>query len=147
LSLIRFKDVSHYYGAAAAVNDLSFEIEDQKITAIIGKSGSGKSTLLQIINGLIKPSKGEVIVFGKSLDHKNIHKARLKIGYSVQGTGLFPHMTVYQAVSSSVLGYAAQFYSTRQFFCLMKLLQRLILKPKMKFTMNCLICRKPNQGR
>jgi osmoprotectant transport system ATP-binding protein len=99
LSLIRFKNVSHYYGTSAAVQDLSFEIEDQKITAIIGKSGSGKSTLLQIINGLIKPSKGEVIVFGKNLDHKNIHKARLKIGYSVQGTGLFPHMTVYNNIA------------------------------------------------
>lgn len=99
MSLIQFEKVSHYYGNAAAINNLSFEIEDLKITAIIGKSGSGKSTLLQIINGLIKPSKGEVIVFGKSLDYSNINKTRLKIGYSVQGTGLFPHMTVYNNIA------------------------------------------------
>ncbi len=99
MSLIQFKNVSHYYGTAVAINNLSFDIEDFKITAIIGKSGSGKSTLLQIINGLIKPSKGEGFVFGKPLDYYNINKTRLKIGYSVQGTGLFPHMTVYNNIA------------------------------------------------
>ncbi len=99
MSLVQFKNVSHYYGSYAAINDLSFEIEDLKITAIIGKSGSGKSTLLQVINGLIKPSKGELTIFGKPIDYYNIIKARLKIGYSVQGTGLFPHMTVYNNIA------------------------------------------------
>ncbi|MEO8514615.1 MAG: ATP-binding cassette domain-containing protein [Ignavibacteria bacterium] len=99
MSLIQFNNVSHNYGAAVAINNLSFEIEDLKITVIIGKSGSGKSTLLQIINGLIKPDKGEVIVFGKPLDYSYITKTRLKIGYSVQGTGLFPHMTVYNNIA------------------------------------------------
>jgi len=84
------------------VKDLSFEIEDKKITAIIGKSGSGKSTLLQIINGLIKPTGGSVYVFGNPLDYSNIYKTRLKIGYSVQGTGLFPHMSIYNNIA--VLG-------------------------------------------
>ncbi|NOS86484.1 MAG: ATP-binding cassette domain-containing protein [Ignavibacteria bacterium] len=99
MSLIQFKNVSHYYGKEPAVKGLTFEIEDQKITAIIGKSGSGKSTLLQVINGLIEPSKGEVFVFGELLDYSNINKTRLKIGYSVQGTGLFPHMTVYNNIA------------------------------------------------
>lgn len=99
MSLIQFKNVSHYYGKVPAVKRLSFEIEDQKITAIIGKSGSGKSTLLQLINGLIKPSGGEVYVFGTPLDYSKINKTRLKIGYSVQGTGLFPHMTVYNNIA------------------------------------------------
>lgn len=99
MSLIRFKNVTHNYGSTVAINDLSFEIDDLKITAIIGKSGSGKSTLLQVINGLIKPSIGEVIVFSKPLDFNNITKTRLKIGYSVQGTGLFPHMTVYNNIA------------------------------------------------
>lgn len=99
MSLIQFKNVSHYYGGMAAVRDLSFEIEDKKITAIIGKSGSGKSTLLQIINGLIKPSRGGVEIFGSPLDYSNIYKTRLKVGYSVQGTGLFPHMTIYNNIA------------------------------------------------
>ncbi len=99
MALIEFQTVSHYYDNISAIDNLSFEIEDLKITAIIGKSGSGKSTLLQIINGLIKPAKGKVIVFGKPLDYYKINKTRLKIGYSVQGTGLFPHMTVYNNIA------------------------------------------------
>ena len=99
MPLIEFQNVSHFYGKVSAIDDLSFDIEDKKITAIIGKSGSGKSTLLQIINGLIKPSKGEVLVFDKKLNYEHINKTRLKIGYSVQGTGLFPHMTVYNNIA------------------------------------------------
>ena len=99
MSLIKFENVSHYYGGVSAVKDLSFDIEDLKITAIIGKSGSGKSTLLQIINGLIKPSSGSVTVFGSRLDYSQINKTRLQIGYSVQGAGLFPHMTVYNNIA------------------------------------------------
>lgn len=99
MSLIQFDSVSHYYNSTRALENLSFEIDDFKITAIIGRSGSGKSTLLQIINGLIKPSTGKILVFGNPLDYDEITKTRLKIGYSVQGTGLFPHMTVYSNIS------------------------------------------------
>lgn len=99
MSLIKFDSVSHYYNNIAALAGVSFSVEDNKITAIIGRSGSGKSTLLQIINGLIHPSEGIVEVFGTRLSYSKINQARLKIGYSVQGTGLFPHMTVYNNIS------------------------------------------------
>jgi osmoprotectant transport system ATP-binding protein len=99
MSLIRFDNISHYYNETQALKGLTFEIEDKKITAIIGKSGSGKSTLLQIINGLVKPSSGTAEVFDSKLDYSKINEIRLKIGYSVQGTGLFPHMTVYDNIS------------------------------------------------
>jgi osmoprotectant transport system ATP-binding protein len=80
------------------LNDISFFIEENIITAVIGRSGGGKSTLLQIINGLIKPTSGEVYVYGDKLDYDNINELRLNIGYSVQGTGLFPHMTAYENI-------------------------------------------------
>ena len=99
MNLIQFEKVSHFYNNKAALKDLSFEIEDKKITAIIGKSGSGKSTLLQIINGLIRPTKGIVKVFGSALDYDRLIELRRKIGYSVQGTGLFPHMSIYRNIS------------------------------------------------
>jgi osmoprotectant transport system ATP-binding protein len=99
MSLIQFDNVSHYYKDTCALDNLTFEIDDHKITAIIGKSGSGKSTLLQIINGLVKPLTGSVFVFGEKLKYNDINKTRLRIGYSVQGTGLFPHMTVYNNIS------------------------------------------------
>jgi osmoprotectant transport system ATP-binding protein len=99
MGLVSFKNVSHKYNGVAALSSLTFDIEDHKITAIIGRSGSGKSTLLQIINGLIKPTQGDVLIFNNKIDYKNINETRLKIGYSVQGTGLFPHMTVYENIS------------------------------------------------
>lgn len=99
MSNIIFNNISHFYGSKVAVKGLSFEFEDGKITAILGKSGSGKSTLLQIINGLIKPSEGNVSIFGEKLNYKELSKVRLKIGYSVQGTGLFPHMSIYDNIT------------------------------------------------
>jgi osmoprotectant transport system ATP-binding protein len=99
MSLITFRNVSHDYGGHRALDSVSFVIADKKITVILGKSGSGKSTILQVINGLIIPSSGEVNVFGEPLNYKQIVRTRLKIGYSVQGTGLFPHMTVYNNIA------------------------------------------------
>lgn len=96
---VKFEHVSRYYGEKAAVKDVSFDIEDNIVTAIIGKSGSGKSTILQMINGLVRPSSGKIFLFDKELDYNIIIETRLKIGYSVQGTGLFPHMTVYENIA------------------------------------------------
>ncbi|HJY65021.1 MAG TPA: ATP-binding cassette domain-containing protein [Ignavibacteria bacterium] len=99
MSVIRFDNVSHKYNGTYALSEVSFDIAENKITAIIGRSGSGKSTILQIINGLIKPTDGIVNVFDNALNYDKINETRLKIGYSVQGTGLFPHMTVYENLS------------------------------------------------
>lgn len=99
MSKIKFNNVTHEYQGVNALNNISFELIEDKITAIIGKSGSGKSTLLQIINGLIIPTNGDVYVYGEKLNYNKINEIRLKIGYSVQGTGLFPHMTVYDNIA------------------------------------------------
>jgi len=99
MSIIRFENVSHSYKNFGALNNISFDLNENIITAIIGRSGGGKSTILQIINGLIKPSSGNVIVFNKPIDYNCINETRLMIGYSVQGTGLFPHMSVYENIS------------------------------------------------
>lgn len=94
MSMIRFNSVSHKYNSTFALRDVSFDIRKDMITAIVGRSGGGKSTILQVMNGLIKPTSGSVTVFDESLDYAGINQIRLKMGYSVQGTGLFPHMTV-----------------------------------------------------
>ena len=99
MSRILFKNVTHIYGNVNALDNINCEFEERKITSVIGKSGSGKSTLLQLINGLQKPSAGTVSVFGSPLNYGKITKTRLKIGYSVQGTGLFPHMNIYDNIS------------------------------------------------
>lgn len=82
------------YGTTTVVQDVTVAFADLATTAIIGSSGSGKSTLLQLINGLVRPSAGAVFVFGQLINYRGLPELRRQIGYAVQGTGLFPHMTV-----------------------------------------------------
>lgn len=63
------------------------------VTALIGASGCGKSTLLKLCNGLVTPDSGEVRVFGEALDYRRLGAVRRRMGYAVQGTALFPHLT------------------------------------------------------
>ncbi len=94
MSSITFKRVSKSYGRRTILNNLSFTFPEKSTTAVIGPSGSGKSTLLQIINGLVRPEQGELFLFGERLNYARLPQLRRKIGYALQGTGLFPHLTV-----------------------------------------------------
>ncbi len=96
---IVFKNLSHSYEKRRVLKDINLSFDNEKISVILGKSGSGKSTLLQMINGLIRPSEGVVEIFGESVNYDNIFSLRRSIGYSVQGTGLFPHLTVYENIA------------------------------------------------
>jgi osmoprotectant transport system ATP-binding protein len=96
---IRFQNVSQFFGEQKILDDINLDIDENKITVIIGKTGAGKSTLLKMVNGLVKPSSGKVFVYGNEIDYDKLSELRLKIGYSVQGTGLFPHMTAYENIS------------------------------------------------
>lgn len=89
-----FQNVSKSYGKEAALKDVTVTFVDGVTTAVVGPSGSGKSTLLQLINGLVRPSSGTVHVHGKPIDYDRLPQLRRQIGYAVQGTGLFPHLTV-----------------------------------------------------
>jgi osmoprotectant transport system ATP-binding protein len=104
---IVLKGVSKSYGAEAALRDVDVEFADGVTTAVVGPSGSGKSTLLQLINGLVRPSAGAVHVFGKPIDYDELPVLRRKIGYAVQGTGLFPHLTVERNITllASLVGW------------------------------------------
>jgi len=90
---IVLEDVSKSYGAETALAGVSLAFEDGVTTAVVGRSGGGKSTLLQSINGLVRPDRGGVRVFGETIDYGDLPRLRRRIGYAVQGTGLFPHMT------------------------------------------------------
>ncbi len=96
---IDFNNISHSYGAREVLHEVNLAFESEIISAIIGRSGSGKSTLLQMINGLIRPVSGRISLFGKPLDYTKIIDIRRRIGYSVQGTGLFPHLTVFENIT------------------------------------------------
>ena len=77
-----------------AVNNINIEIPEGKICIFIGPSGCGKTTTLRMINGLIKPSGGAVYIGNENVTDQDQVLLRRKIGYVIQGTGLFPHMTI-----------------------------------------------------
>ena len=93
MAQVALSRVTKSYGEQRALHEVSLEFEDHVTTAVVGISGSGKSTLLQTINGLIRPESGEVRVLGQRIDYDRLPELRLRIGYAVQGTGLFPHIT------------------------------------------------------
>ena len=96
---IELRNVFQTYATQTVLTDISHTFATNSVTALLGKSGSGKSTLLQIVNGMIKPSKGKVIIFGKAFDYDVANKIRLNIGYVVQQVGLFPHLNLFQNIS------------------------------------------------
>ena len=100
INTIALQNVSQTYQQNKEVlSNITLAFSTANVTALLGKSGSGKSTLLQLINGMLKPSKGEVVVFGNTFDYRRANKIRLNIGYVVQQVGLFPHLNVYKNIS------------------------------------------------
>lgn len=91
---VRLDRVTKRFDDYLALADVSVAIGSDCVTAIIGESGSGKSTLLQMINGLLRPDSGAVSVLDKTVDYDALAQLRQRIGYAVQGIGLFPHLTV-----------------------------------------------------
>src|SRR5947209_3286598 len=112
---IFFQDVSKTYGKEPALDGVTIEFADGVTTAVVGPSGSGKSTLLQLINGLVRPSSGTVHVRGKPIDYNRLPELRRQIGYAVQGTGLFPHLTVERNITllARLVGWKTERIHTR----------------------------------
>ncbi|MBB5055694.1 osmoprotectant transport system ATP-binding protein [Granulicella aggregans] len=76
------------------LRDISLRLEAGTTTALLGRSGSGKTTLLRMVNGLVSPTLGEVLVQQNAVSQSNLDTLRRSIGYVIQEEGLFPHMTV-----------------------------------------------------
>ena len=92
--IIEYKNIGKSYDGKWVVRNFNLSINEGDFVCIVGTSGSGKTTLLKMINGLIKPDEGEVMISGKNILNEDIISLRRKIGYAIQGNGLFPHMTV-----------------------------------------------------
>jgi osmoprotectant transport system ATP-binding protein len=88
-----------YPGGAVGVAGVSLEIAGGSFVALVGASGSGKSTLLKMINRLIAPSAGRVLIGGADVTGEATHILRRRIGYVFQNIGLFPHMTVAENIA------------------------------------------------
>ena len=81
------------------LNDISLQLEAGTTTALLGRSGSGKTTLLRTVNGLVMPTGGSVRVSDKDVVGADLIKLRRGIGYVIQETGLYPHMTIERNVA------------------------------------------------
>ncbi|MES0868402.1 ABC transporter ATP-binding protein [Pseudovibrio sp. SCP19] len=92
--MIEIDNITKIYEGRSAVDAVSMTIESATITAIVGTSGSGKSTLLRMINRLVEPTSGEVRINGEPTTGMAKNALRRRIGYAIQGHGLFPHHTV-----------------------------------------------------
>ncbi|KOF57233.1 MULTISPECIES: betaine/proline/choline family ABC transporter ATP-binding protein [Clostridium] len=92
--MIEFKNVCKSIGGKPIIKNVNITINDGEFITFIGPSGCGKTTTLKMINRLIKQSSGEILINGNRIEDENIIKLRRNIGYVIQQTGLFPHMTV-----------------------------------------------------
>ena len=91
-------DVTYRLNRRHLVDKLNFKVFQGEVLVLLGRSGSGKTTTMKLINNLLTPSSGEVIVMGKPTTQWNPIQLRRKIGYVIQEIGLFPHFTVEQNV-------------------------------------------------
>ena len=94
IDVIEFKNIYKSFKEKHVLEDISFTINDGEFVCIIGPSGCGKTTALKMVNKLIRPTKGTILVNGKDISQENEIDLRRNIGYVIQQTGLFPHMTV-----------------------------------------------------
>ena len=99
--MIQIENLCKRYGENTVVDDVSMVIEPRTITTIVGTSGSGKSTLLRMINRLVEPTSGRVLIDGNDTTAEPAHLLRRRIGYAIQGLGLFPHRSVAASVTPS----------------------------------------------
>lgn len=97
--IIEFEGICKSYGDKEILKNLNLCIDKGEFLTIIGSSGCGKTTLLKLVNGLIIPDKGRVLVYGEDISKISKTELRRRIGYVIQEVGLFPHMNVRKNIS------------------------------------------------
>jgi osmoprotectant transport system ATP-binding protein len=108
--MIEVQRLTKLFGNTPAVREVSFSVSAGTLLVLVGGSGSGKTTTLKMINRLIEPTSGTVLIEGQDVSALTGHVLRRGIGYVFQKVGLFPHMTVQQnaAMPLSLLGWDAE---------------------------------------
>jgi osmoprotectant transport system ATP-binding protein len=92
--IVEFREVGYMIGDAKILGDLNFTISKGEVLVLLGESGCGKTTTLKLINRLIEPTRGEILVDSRSTTDWDAIGLRRHIGYVLQDGGLFPHFTV-----------------------------------------------------
>lgn len=94
MTAIEYREIGMAYGDKRVIENFNLSIEQGEFVTIIGSSGCGKTTILKMVNGLVMPTQGEIFVAGRSTKEVDLTQLRRNIGYAIQGSILFPHMTV-----------------------------------------------------
>jgi osmoprotectant transport system ATP-binding protein len=94
MALVEFRNVSFEIGANRILSDISLTVEVGETLVLLGRSGSGKSTALKLTNGMLFPTRGQVLVDGRPTVEWDPIRLKRRIGYVIQEVGLFPHFTV-----------------------------------------------------
>jgi osmoprotectant transport system ATP-binding protein len=97
--MIRVENLTKQYGPVKAVNDINFEVAEGENLILLGTSGCGKTTTLKMINRLIEPTSGKILINGEEVTHQPPELLRRNIGYVLQNNGLFPHYTIAENIS------------------------------------------------
>jgi osmoprotectant transport system ATP-binding protein len=110
--MIRLENLTKRFpgGGAPAVDDLTLDIPEGEIVILVGPSGCGKTTTMKMINRIIEPTSGRIILDGEDVTRADPDKLRRRIGYVIQQIGLFPHMTIAANVATvpKLLGWDAK---------------------------------------
>jgi len=106
---VEFRDVTKRYADQVAVDGLSLTVPAGKVCILVGPSGSGKTTSLKMVNRLIEPTSGAILIDGTDVLHGDPVQLRRRIGYVIQQVGLFPHQTIEENVGTvpRLLGWTA----------------------------------------
>ena len=99
MSVISLKNITAAYGNKDVLMHFNLEIARGEFVMLIGPSGCGKTTALKLMNGLLRPKEGSVVVNGNDLSRTDLTALRRNLGYVVQETGLFPHLTIEKNIS------------------------------------------------
>lgn len=113
--MIEFKSISKQYHDELALNDINLTVQSHEFFVMVGPSGSGKTTLLKMVNRLVVPSSGAVLIDGENVADMDLQNLRRHMGYVLQSSALFPNMTVMQnaAVQLEALGWGKVDIKTR----------------------------------
>lgn len=96
---IEFRNIKKAYGDNVVLEGFNLSVDQGDFVTIIGSSGCGKTTVLKMINGLMEPTEGEILIEGESIENKDLIQLRRNVGYAIQGSVLFPHMTVEENIA------------------------------------------------
>lgn len=97
--IIEFEHVRKSYGEKTVLGDFSLAVAPGDFVTIVGASGGGKTTVLKMVNGLLTPDSGTIRVMGRDIREMDLIQLRRNIGYAIQGSVLFPHMTVAENIA------------------------------------------------